>query len=427
MPALHHSLRAWLRDDPRRRRLLALAVTNLLPVVGVVALGWSVVDLLVLYWLELGFVAVFTLVRVPFAGPPQSVDSDATILGPLAARGANVRLPVVGRRLWIASALTFPLLLAVFLFVWVATGGVLLAPFGTEPVDARAIERVGVVAVLVVGTDLAGSIADAVDGGDRTRDPRRAALGAAVRLTAFFLLGLFTLVGAATVTRGPEATIGSVDPDVAELPLLFVILAGKSLLDLAGLYGDRIRASVGLDGDGDNRADDASSGDTPVSDGDVATAAPDARRIRPASWSRVLGGLTRLADGGVPTLAVLGGLAAVPFAIGGVWSFVVGILSVTALVVAGLSCLDHWLRFGAVVYRVTDDGVTARDTRFEATLWRVAPWDETGLRVERDLVDRLLDTETLVVECRETNHRLPHLSSVDPVVAVFDREVEREE
>lgn len=426
MPALHHSLRAWLRGDARRRRLLALAVTNLLPAVGVVALGWSVVDLLVLYWLELGFVAVFTLVRTPFAGPPQSVDSDAPILGPLAARGANVRLPVVGRRLWIASALTLPILLAVFLFVWVATGGVLLAPFGTEPVDARAIERVGVVAVLVVGTDLAGSLADAVDGGDRTRDPRRAALGAAVRLAVFFLLGLFTLVAAATVTRGPEATIGSVDPSVVELPLLLVILAGKSLLDLAGLYGDRIRASVGLDGDEDERADDAPSGDAPMSDDDIA-GAPEARQIRPASWSRVLGGLTRLADGGVPTLAVFGGLAAVPFALGGVWSFVIGIIAVTALVVAGVACLDHWLRFGAVVYHVTDDGVTARDTRFEATLWRVEPWDETGLRVERDRVDRLLGTETLVVECRETDRRLPHLSDADPVVAVFDREPDREE
>ena len=445
MPVRRPPLRAWLRGDRRRRRLLAVTVSNLLPAVGVVLLGWHVADLLALYWLELGVVAVVTLLRVPFAGPATDVNPAALVVGPLAAREASLRVPLLGR-VWLAPALTLPFLLAVLAVGWAFTGGVLLAPFGADVIDGRLIGQVGLVALVVVGSTVTATLADSVDDGDRASDPRRAAAGVLGRLAAVFLAGLATVTLAAAVTEGPEATLGAVDPAVVGLPLLVVLLLVKLLTDLAGLYGDRLRAAVGLDrlraavggdgrvdrGDGGGRGSgDGAGGEArgPENDEEGPTEPPasDARRVRPAPWSVVLGGLARApASEGLWTLALLGTLPAALFAFAGVWSFAVGLLGVTAAVVATLACLDHWLRYGAVAYHVAD-GVTAHDARFDTTLWRVEPWDETGLRVERDRLDRLLGTETVVVERRETDRRLPHLPDAAPVVAVFDRDPERGE
>lgn len=51
-----------------RLALAALVVANLVPLAGVVALGWGVYDVMLLYWLENGVVGVFTLARMATAG-----------------------------------------------------------------------------------------------------------------------------------------------------------------------------------------------------------------------------------------------------------------------------------------------------------------------------------------------------------------------
>jgi hypothetical protein len=47
-----------------RLALISLVAVNLVPLVGVVALGWSLFDVMILYWLENGIIGVYTLLKV---------------------------------------------------------------------------------------------------------------------------------------------------------------------------------------------------------------------------------------------------------------------------------------------------------------------------------------------------------------------------
>lgn len=51
-----------------RLALTALVVANVVPLIGVVALGWKVYDVMLIYWLENGVVGAFTLLRMVTAG-----------------------------------------------------------------------------------------------------------------------------------------------------------------------------------------------------------------------------------------------------------------------------------------------------------------------------------------------------------------------
>jgi hypothetical protein len=51
-----------------RPALAALVAANVVPLFGVVALGWGVYDVMLIYWLENGVVGAFTLLRMATAG-----------------------------------------------------------------------------------------------------------------------------------------------------------------------------------------------------------------------------------------------------------------------------------------------------------------------------------------------------------------------
>jgi hypothetical protein len=51
-----------------RLALVALVVANLVPLGGVLALGWGVYDVMLIYWLENGVVGLYTLARMATAG-----------------------------------------------------------------------------------------------------------------------------------------------------------------------------------------------------------------------------------------------------------------------------------------------------------------------------------------------------------------------
>ena len=51
-----------------RLALAALVAANLVPLLGVAALGWGVYDVMLIYWLENGVVGVYTLARMATAG-----------------------------------------------------------------------------------------------------------------------------------------------------------------------------------------------------------------------------------------------------------------------------------------------------------------------------------------------------------------------
>jgi hypothetical protein len=108
-----------------------------------------------------------------------------------------------------------------------------------------------------------------------------------------------------------------------------------------------------------------------------------------------------------------------------VWSVAAPLAAAAVVVPFGLSSADHWLRYANVEYRVDGDAVVAYDRLFRQPLWRVEPWDERSLRVERDWLDGRLGTETVVVELDDDTLRLPHLENPETVLATFDRRPDR--
>ncbi len=83
------------RSPSSRVSALGVAVSNLIPIGGIVVLGWSPDALLGIYVLELGAVCWWTLVKMPFAEKrPNSAAADRfVLLGPLQEKRGATRVP----------------------------------------------------------------------------------------------------------------------------------------------------------------------------------------------------------------------------------------------------------------------------------------------------------------------------------------------
>ncbi|MBI2077650.1 MAG: hypothetical protein HYT80_04655 [Euryarchaeota archaeon] len=60
------------RDDLRRPAVLFLLAANLVPVVGVLALGWRLADILLLFWLESAIIGAYNIVKMLLIGDPKA-------------------------------------------------------------------------------------------------------------------------------------------------------------------------------------------------------------------------------------------------------------------------------------------------------------------------------------------------------------------
>ena len=58
---------AWYRVGSSVGAVVALIVANLIPLIGVLFLGWSVWNILIVYWLENGIVGVFNVLKMATA------------------------------------------------------------------------------------------------------------------------------------------------------------------------------------------------------------------------------------------------------------------------------------------------------------------------------------------------------------------------
>jgi hypothetical protein len=242
------------------------------------------------------------------------------------------------------------------------------------------------------------------------------AQGAAIFFGALFTV---TIVGAGTLEE--DTPISAIDPDAIGIPLLLGIVAVKFAFDLASLYGDRLAAF-----DESSALDLGFSYDPPATEPVDGSLAGAVRTVRQPRRTRIAGALTTpLGHPGLWYLAALPALTAVLFAIGGEWRTVALLLAAAVAVPLALAALDHELRHGLVEYRAGDGALVARDRLSGATLWRVEPWDETDLRVERRRLDRRLGTETVVIELRDDEYRIPGLDDPEPVLDVFDRRPDR--
>lgn len=412
-----------------RSAAVAVGIANLLPLVGVLALGWDATALILLYWFELGVVTLFALLRGVFAGRPSELETDALILGALVEKRLSVSVPRTGVEIHLSSVLVVSIIGPFLALLWVFTGPVLLALTGTE---GPSPETVGTVLLATFGIAVAEALTTAVDyfyrGGYHEESAQTAVRGLFFRMGTVLLVGILIVpVLAAAVTDETDVPIGEVaDPATFGPVVLALAVLVKLGGDLAGLYRDRLVAF-----------DESTSlaigwAHEPTPEEPVRDRIPDPdTRCRPTTTGRLFGWPLAEAirpGGWLPAVLLLGVAAFVAVAGYRVSAFAIGLFAVAAPLT--ILVLDSVLRYGAVEYRIASEGdpaVVAYDRLFGLALWRIEPWDETDLRVEHDRIDRRVGTQSVVIELPDRTVRIPRLSDPDPILAVFDRRAERPE
>ncbi|MGQ3329692.1 DUF6498-containing protein [Halorubrum sp. FL23] len=422
MPSTDHAPRPEARAEDRRPRAIGFVLSNALPLVGVVALGWNAAALMALYWFELGIASLWAVVRALFAGRPSEIERDALLVGPLAQRRVSLSIPRTGLEIRLSSLLVLPVIVPVLAVVWLFVGALTVGVVADGGLAPGALDTVALAIVAVFVGEGATTLVDYFGRGEyRDHSAQTAIRGVFAHGAAVFLGGLFTvtIVGAATLEG--DTPIAALDPDAVGLPLLLGVVAVKAAFDLAGLYSDRLAAF-----DDASALDLGFSSDPPSPEPVDGSLAEPVRTVRQSGRARLAGALTTpLAHPGLWYVAGAFALVGLLFAIGGNWA-TVGTLAAAAVgLPLGVATLDHELRYGLVSYRAGADALVAHDRLFGATLWRVEPWDETALRVTRGRLDRRLGTETVVIELRDDEYRLPGLADPEPVLSVFDRRAER--
>ena len=402
-----------------RFEVLGVLAANFVPLVGVGALGWQPTILILLYWVEFSVVVLAALVRAAFAGLPSELDDDLLILGALARRSLHVTVPRTDIGVRVSSIPVLAVATPLLALLWFAVSGVTVGVVGVaEPEQPEWVLGLAILTIVVAEVGRTG-IEYFYQRAYREHSAQTALRGVLFRGGALFIVGICVVVVAAPAdTSGSTAIRGS---GSAGVPLLLGIVGLKTALDLVDQYADRLEAY--------DAATDVSLGftyDPPTDRAVDDTVSADADRVRPALLGRLFGGVPTLVRH--PNAAVVGvfiGLIALLFATGRVWSVAVPLAAAAVMVPFGLSSADHWLRYGGVEYRVDDDAIVAHDRLFRQPLWRVEPWDERSLRVERDWLDSRLGTETVVVALDDDTLRLPHLEEPQTVLATFDRRPDR--
>ncbi|QKG92961.1 PH domain-containing protein [Halorubrum salinarum] len=406
----------------RRPRAFSVAVATLLPLVGVVALGWNAAALMTLYWFELGIASGWALVRALFAGRPSEIERHGLIVGPLAQRRGGLSIPWTGVEVRVSSLLVLPIAAPILAVVWGVVGTLTVGVVADGGLSPQALDTVTLAVIAVFVGEGATTLVEYFGRGEyRDHSAQTAIQGVFARGAAIFLGALFTVTIVAAGTLEGDAPISALDPDAIGLPLLLGIVAVKFAFDLASLYGDRLAAF-----DESSALDLGLSYDPPAAEPVDGSLAEPVETVRQPPRSRVAGALTTpLGHPGLWYLASLPALGAALFAIGGEWATAAALAAAAVAVPLGPAALDHELRYGLVEYRAGDDALVARDRLSSTALWRVEPWDETDLRVERSGLDRRLGTETVAIELRDDEYRIPGVDDPEPILAVFDRRADR--
>ncbi|SFR30661.1 MULTISPECIES: DUF6498-containing protein [Halorubrum] len=422
MPSLRSTDRLRALGRGRRPRALSVALATLLPLVGVVALGWNAAALMTLYWFELGITSLWALVRALFAGRPSEIERDGLIVGPLAQRRAGLSIPWTGVEIRVSSLLVLPIAAPILAAVWAVVGALTVGVVADGGLSADALDTVTLAVIAVFVGEAATTLVEYFGRGEyRDHSAQTAIQGVFARGAAIFLGALFTVTIVAASTLEGDTPISALDPDAIGLPLLLGIVAVKFAFDLAGLYGDRLAAF-----DESSALDLGFSYDPPAAESVDGSTAEPVEAVRQPGRARLAGAsATLVRHPGLWYLAALPALVGVLFAIGGDRGTAAALAAVAVALPLGLAALDRELRYGLVEYRAADGALVARDRLFGVVLWRVEPWDETDLRVERGRLDRRLGTETVVIELRDDEHRIPGLADPEPVLDVFDRRPDR--
>ena len=399
---------------------IAVIVANVLPLVGVIGLGWDLAALVFLYWFELGILSFWALVKAVFAGRPSEFDSDPLIGGALASKRTAIPVPFTDLGIRFSTLPVLVVAIPILTLVWFFAGVTTVGVIGPETPDSDALVMVMLSAFGIFLSEGASTLLEYFHrGGYHDHSAQTAIQGIFMRAAVIGVGGLFTatFIGLAADSVASDDPITAVDPTVVGLPILVGIVFVKFSFDLGGLYRERLAAF-----------DKASSFELgwayeppPCESIDSVTAVNE--RLRPTLLGRLIGGISTENVRRHPGALGVGGfllLISLLFMMGRVWDIVLALVGVSLIVPIGLLTIDYGLRYGGAEYRISEDEIVAHDRLFRTGLWRIEAWDESGLRVERGRLHRLLNTSTVVIECADQELWLPHLQDPDPILDVFD-------
>ncbi|MFD1644655.1 DUF6498-containing protein [Haloarchaeobius litoreus] len=392
----------------RRLELAALVVANALPVVGVLALDWTVSTVLVLYWLETGVVLARGAVAGLFAGRPPA--TEAGLWAPfedLADKRGGIDLPAGLPPVSPGNVPAVVGTLWVLLLLW-PLGGVGLAVLGPDRLLAAG--TAGTVALALVGIVLANAVdlADAVRSGRYTDRPVHAAIPRGR------ILGLLVLLLAAAAFANPPR-----DATVSGPPLVFVAVVGaKLLVDLGGLL-----AATGSVPRLSRLVDRAAESPTPAAV-DVPDGEPTDRVRTDATAVRLRGVGLGLVYAVLPPsgLALLAGCFFAWVVAGPPGAVVVGVAVVGGSVLVRV--LEQKVLYGHLEYRIYDEGVLAYDRLLDEPQWFVPRHDVVDTRTSDGLLGDRLGYGTGVLRLRRregADARLVFLSDTERVLSSLGR------
>jgi hypothetical protein len=405
-----------------RRALLAAIAGNAIPLIGVGVLGWNLSALVVLYWLELALIFFFAVIRGLFAGRRSELDAAGLIVGALSDRRASLSVPRTHIAIHLSSMPVVLIAIPLLTALWLVVGAVTVGVVGADRLGDATYEMIALAFLAMLFKEAGQTAVKYLHrGGYKHHSAQTAIRGPFIRGGLLFVGGLFTVTAAAagSDTVASDVPISELDPALIGTPVLIGIVLVKFGFDLAGVFRDQLTAF-----DESTTISFGWAYEPPTVEPVDAALTEPTRSIRPDWRGRLFGGVTNIGrHSGVLKLGGSIWLVAALFATGQVWH-IVALLAVAGIVVPLLLVsVDYWLRFGAVEYRTDGDAIVAYDRLFGHALWRIEPWDEIDLRVERDRLDTFLNTDSILVTLRDNSIiQIPCVPDPEPLLDVFDRQ-----
>lgn len=364
----------WLRDLP-------VIAGNLIPIVGVVFLGWSPTALLLVYVAELAAICGWTILKIPFAykRPNNALGDRHTLLGPLQQKRGAIELPGPLPPIYVRNV---PVLVFAVILTPVVVGlGFVVFALTRPPItdaDAAAFLLGGAGVVLTRGIETYQEYFR--HRGYREHSPRSLLL---VPFKALLVVGLLFMA-----VLGIESVVG-VTAILSPEQLVLFLAVGKLGYDVRTLRLDRDDTRRGLFsllyGSKHTEIEPA-----PV---EVPDGEPELRTSmdRPTRVADALGHGVGYLVGfvGVLTVLILGlgvgtahpGIALFGLVLGGTFVTV--------------RAITRYLRYGTLEYHCYADVLVAYDRLLDEPQAKVTRHAVTDVTLSAGPLDRLLDTASL--------------------------------